>query len=76
MIGMRAVVMNGATIGRDSIVGVGAVVTEGTQVPAGSLVIGLPAKVRRPLEPQEIERIAAAAQHYVERASEYHAAEG
>jgi carbonic anhydrase/acetyltransferase-like protein (isoleucine patch superfamily) len=47
LVGMRAVVMNGARIGRGSIVATGAVVTEGTQVPPGSLVLGMPAKVVR-----------------------------
>jgi len=71
MIGMRAVVMNGARIGANSIVGVGAVVTEGMQVPAGSLVLGLPAKIQRPLAPHEIERVAEAARHYVARSRDY-----
>ena len=64
MIGMRAVVMNGAVIRENSIVGVGAVVTEGTEVPA-ALVLGLPGQIIRPLQPGEIERIVAAASHYV-----------
>ncbi|HEX3871795.1 MAG TPA: gamma carbonic anhydrase family protein [Pirellulales bacterium] len=70
-IGMSAVVMNGAQIGRDSIVAAGAVVTEGTVVPAGSLVLGLPAKVKRPLEPHEIEHNRLAAMHYVAMAARY-----
>jgi carbonic anhydrase/acetyltransferase-like protein (isoleucine patch superfamily) len=71
MIGMRAVVMNGAKIGAGSIVGVGAVVTEGTVVPPGSLVIGLPAKVKRELTEEEINYIGRAAEHYVEQARRY-----
>ncbi|NIL96893.1 MAG: gamma carbonic anhydrase family protein, partial [Planctomycetales bacterium] len=43
LIGMGSVVMNRAVIGRDSIIGVGAVVTAGTQVPPRSLVLGVPA---------------------------------
>lgn len=38
--------MNGAHIGANSLVAAGALVTEGTQVPEGSLVVGVPAKVR------------------------------
>jgi carbonic anhydrase/acetyltransferase-like protein (isoleucine patch superfamily) len=68
MIGMRAVVMNGARIGADSIVGVGAVVTAGTQIPPGSMVLGLPAKVRRPLEPGEEGVMKRTADHYVAEA--------
>lgn len=74
MIGMRAVVMNGAVVGSNSIVGVGAVLTEGVHVPPGSLVLGLPAKVVRQLRPDEIERIASAAEHYVGRSREFRAA--
>jgi carbonic anhydrase/acetyltransferase-like protein (isoleucine patch superfamily) len=73
-IGMHAVVMNGAVIGPDSIVGVGAVVTEGTQVPAGSLVLGLPGKVKRPTTPEEIDHNRHAAAHYVENARRFRTA--
>jgi carbonic anhydrase/acetyltransferase-like protein (isoleucine patch superfamily) len=73
-IGMNAVVMNGAQIGQDSIVAVGAVVTEGTVVPPGSLVVGLPAKVKRGLTADEIERNRWAAEHYVENARHFRAA--
>jgi carbonic anhydrase/acetyltransferase-like protein (isoleucine patch superfamily) len=55
VVGMHAVVMNGVEVGRDSIIAVGSVVTQGTIVPPGSLVMGLPAKVKRPLTPEEIE---------------------
>ncbi len=72
MIGMRAVVMNGAHIGRGSIVGVGAVVTEETRIPPGSIVLGLPAKVVRQASEQDRERIARAARHYVESARQFH----
>lgn len=48
------VVMNGAHIGANSLVAAGALVTEGTQVPEGSLVVGVPAKVRRALTEEEI----------------------
>ncbi|MDQ0381116.1 gamma carbonic anhydrase family protein [Amycolatopsis thermophila] len=53
LIGMGAVVLNGAKIGAGSLVAAGAVVLEGTEIPPGSLVAGLPAKVRRPLTPDE-----------------------
>jgi len=71
LIGMRAVVMNGARIGSGSIVGVGAVVTEGTIVPPGSLVLGLPANVRRPVEPHDTGQIHHATEHYVALARRY-----
>ena len=65
LIGMRAVVMNGARIGRGSIVAVGSVVIEGMEVPPGSVVMGQPAKVRRQVNERDRERIRHAAEHYV-----------
>jgi carbonic anhydrase/acetyltransferase-like protein (isoleucine patch superfamily) len=53
IIGMGAVVMNGAVVGDSCLVAAGAVVLEGTQVPPGSLVAGVPAKVRRELTEEE-----------------------
>jgi carbonic anhydrase/acetyltransferase-like protein (isoleucine patch superfamily) len=66
LIGMKAVVMTGAKIGRGSIVAVGSVVTEGTVIPPGSVALGQPAKVRREATDRDRERIAHAAGHYVE----------
>jgi carbonic anhydrase/acetyltransferase-like protein (isoleucine patch superfamily) len=71
LIGMRAVVMNGARIGRGTIVAVGSIVTEGTQVPPGSVVIGQPAKVKREVTERDRERIRHAAEHYVAAAKVY-----
>jgi carbonic anhydrase/acetyltransferase-like protein (isoleucine patch superfamily) len=65
LIGMRAVVMNGAKIGRGSIIAVGSVVTEGTEIPPGSIALGQPAKVRRAATDRDRERIRHAAEHYV-----------
>jgi carbonic anhydrase/acetyltransferase-like protein (isoleucine patch superfamily) len=45
--------MNGARIGRGSIVGAGSVVTEGKQFPENSLIIGAPARVIRTLGPEQ-----------------------
>lgn len=70
-IGMKAVVMNGASVGENSIVAVGAVVTEGTQIPPGSLVIGIPGKVKRELSPEQIEMNRMGAAHYVENAKAF-----
>jgi carbonic anhydrase/acetyltransferase-like protein (isoleucine patch superfamily) len=71
MIGMRAVVMNGAKIGRGSLIAVGAVVTEGTEVPPGSVVLGVPGKIRREVSEADRQRIAHAALHYVEQAKQF-----
>lgn len=66
LVGMGAVVMDRAVVGRDCLVAAGALVTGGTVVPDGSLVMGSPAKVRRPLSPQEVERIRESAEEYVQ----------
>jgi carbonic anhydrase/acetyltransferase-like protein (isoleucine patch superfamily) len=64
LIGMGATILNGAVIGDNSLVGAGALVTEGKIFPAGSLVIGSPAKVARPLTDNEIARNRQSATHY------------
>lgn len=66
LIGMGATVLDGAVIGKGSIVGAHALVTKGMRVPPGSLVMGTPAKVVRPLHPEEIADIRHWADHYVE----------
>lgn len=65
MIGMRAVVMNGARICRGSIVAVGAIVLEEMHVPPGSVVMGTPAVVKREVTERDTARIRHAAEHYV-----------
>ena len=54
LIGMGAIVLDGAKVGEDSVVGAGALVTEGMVVPPKSLVLGLPAKVKRCLTDKEV----------------------
>jgi len=71
LIGMGAVVLDNAEIGADCIVGAGALVTEGTKVPSGSLVLGVPAKVRRPLTDEEVSRIAQSARNYIGYTKDY-----
>ena len=65
LIGMRATVLDGAVIGRGSIVGAHALVTKEMRIPPGSLVMGSPAKVVRALRPEEIAGIRKWADHYV-----------
>lgn len=69
LIGMRATVLDGAVIGAGSIVGAGALVTKGTVVPPGSLVMGLPAKVVRPLTEEEKRGSRALAEKYIQVAA-------
>ena len=65
LVGMGAMVLNGAVIGRDCLIGAGALVTEGKQIPDGSLVVGMPAKVVRPLDEAAIARLGRSARNYV-----------
>jgi carbonic anhydrase/acetyltransferase-like protein (isoleucine patch superfamily) len=73
LIGIQAVLLNGAKIGRDCLVGAGALVTEGKVFPDGSLIIGAPARVARPLRPDEIEGLRRSAAHYVANAKRFRA---
>jgi carbonic anhydrase/acetyltransferase-like protein (isoleucine patch superfamily) len=66
LIGMGAVLLNDVIVGEYSIVGAGAVVTEGTVIPPRSLVIGMPAKVKRAVSADELASIDAYAQRYYE----------
>lgn len=74
LIGMGATVLNGARVGAQCIVGAHALVPEGMDVPDGSLVVGVPARVKRALTPDERAGLAAQAARYVANASR-HAAE-
>lgn len=71
LIGMGSVILDGARIGRGSLVGAGALVTPGTDIPPDSLVIGSPAKVKRPINEKEREQIVFGAAHYVELTRRY-----
>jgi carbonic anhydrase/acetyltransferase-like protein (isoleucine patch superfamily)/uncharacterized protein YciI len=66
LIGMGAIVLNGARVGRQSIIAAGTVLTEGQQVPEGVLVAGVPGKVRRDLSDAERTMIERNAATYVE----------
>ena len=71
LVGMGAIVLNGASIGDDSIVAAGALVTERMAVPARSLVMGSPAKVKRALTDQEVASIQEYADNYVRYKRDY-----
>jgi carbonic anhydrase/acetyltransferase-like protein (isoleucine patch superfamily) len=76
LIGMGAIVMNGAHVGARSIIAAGALIPEGATIPAGSLVLGAPGRVRRETTADEHAVIAANAQIYVELARQHQAATG
>ena len=66
LLGMGAIIMNGAKVGANCVVGAGALVSEGKEFPDGSLVMGMPARVKRELSDEEIARLCAhAADEYV-----------
>ncbi|HEY9033543.1 MAG TPA: gamma carbonic anhydrase family protein [Pseudomonadales bacterium] len=71
LIGIGAVVLNGAVIGENCLVGANALVTEGMQVPAGSLVLGSPARVKRALSTDEIAVLQQGAGNYRRKAARY-----
>lgn len=71
LVGMGAIIMDGAAIGEDSVVGAGALVTEGTVIPPKSLILGSPAKVKRPVTEKELAWIKESAENYVRYARQY-----
>jgi carbonic anhydrase/acetyltransferase-like protein (isoleucine patch superfamily) len=69
LVGMGAVILDGAVIGKQSIIGAKALVTQGTKIPPGSMVLGAPAKVVRPLTKEERAGLKHWAQKYVENSA-------
>ena len=64
LIGMGATVLNGARIGKGCLIGASALVTEGKEIPDGSLLMGAPGKVVRPLDAEAQARLLLSAQGY------------
>jgi len=71
LIGMGAIVLDGALIEEGCVIGAGALVTEGMKVPSGSLVVGVPGKVKRSLTQEESRFLEKSAQNYVDLARVY-----
>lgn len=71
LIGMSATVLNGAVIGRHSLVGAGALVTERKAFPPRSLIVGAPARAARALTDEEVERLGASAEGYAGNARRF-----
>ena len=71
MIGMGAIVLDGAVIEEDCIIGAGTLVTQGKVIPKGSLAFGNPMKIVRELTEQEIRSITDNATAYVNKAKDY-----
>ncbi len=71
IVGMGATLLDFARVGKNCMVGAGSVVTGKMDAPDGSLVLGNPAKVVRPLSPEEIAGLRKNAEHYAELKERY-----
>ena len=71
LIGMQAIVLNGARIGRECLIGAGALIGEGKEIPDRSVVLGSPGRVVRQLTDEDVAKIRAGVLTYVERARYY-----
>ncbi len=71
LVGIGSTILNGAKIGRNSIVGAHALVTENKEFPDGVMLLGAPAKIARALTDDEIAAIRSSADLYVENAARY-----
>jgi len=71
LVGIGAIILNGAIVGEDSIVAAGSLVTERFVVPPRSLVMGSPARIKRPLTDEEVQSVLGYAQRYVKYRLDY-----
>ena len=71
LIGIQAVVLNGAKIGKHCIIAANALVPENMEIPDGSLVVGSPAVIKRPIKDEHKVILEASAEHYVDNAQRY-----
>lgn len=68
LIGMGAIVLNGAQIGKSCLIGAGALVTQNAVIPDGCMAVGSPARVKRPLTPEEMDGLRRSAADYRQEA--------
>jgi len=71
LIGIGSVVLNGAKIGKNCIIGSKALVTEGMEVPDGSMVLGIPGKIKKTLTEEEQSVVTLGAEHYIDNYKKY-----
>jgi len=76
LVGIGAVVLDGAVLDEECVVAAGAVVSPGTLVPKGSVLMGAPARVKRSVTEKDLEWIYRSAKNYIGLAAEYKAARG
>jgi carbonic anhydrase/acetyltransferase-like protein (isoleucine patch superfamily) len=73
LVGMGAIVLDGAVIAEDSMVAAGSLVAPGSTFPPRSLILGSPAKVKRPLSDEEVAFLRQSALNYVGYAADHRA---
>lgn len=73
LVGINAVVLNGARVGRGCLIGANALITEGMEIPDGSLVLGVPAKIKSRLTDEQQRALMINAEHYVRNGQRYNA---
>jgi carbonic anhydrase/acetyltransferase-like protein (isoleucine patch superfamily) len=71
LIGMGSVLLDNAEIGAEAVVAAGSLLVQGARVPAGTLVVGRPARVVRELDAQERRQGRLGAEHYLELVARY-----
>lgn len=71
LIGMGSRVLDGAVVGESALVGAGALVPEGMKVPPRTLVVGVPARVKRPLTDDELAKLEQSWKNYVAYKEKY-----
>ena len=71
LIGMGARILDGAVVGESALIGAGALVSEGMHIPPRTLAIGVPARVKRDLTDEEVQRLEFSWRHYVEYKDKY-----
>jgi len=71
LVGMGALLLNGVHIEHDCVIAAGTLITEGTRIPARSLVMGRPGKVKRELTDEEVAEIRWYADNYVNYRLDY-----
>ena len=71
LIGVGAIIFDGAVVGKHSIIGVGCVVPGGQKIPAGSVAVGVPAKVTRRVNDGDLRMLKSSWQNYVRMSRRY-----
>jgi carbonic anhydrase/acetyltransferase-like protein (isoleucine patch superfamily) len=71
LIGMGAIILDGAEVGEDSMVAAGCLVKEGMVIPPKTLAVGVPARIARTLTDKEVKKIKQSARNYIDYANSY-----